>query len=141
MQAATHRAGFVRALEGAQNLIPDGVLALRHGIEPGGHAQKSTYRSGAVPHARPYMIGIFRGADERGAEQFRGPGWTLGRQHPLDSRAALDAHDASDFCRIEQLLRRSARVGIEYGERRAHRRGRLAITQADESQRDHGGVS
>ena len=73
VQVAAHRAGLVRALEGAQHLVADGVFALRHGIESRRDAQQPADRGGAVPHARPQVIGIFGGADQRGAEQFRGP--------------------------------------------------------------------
>ena len=97
VQAAAYRAVLVRALERAQNLIADGVLALGDGVEPRRHAQQATHRGGAMPHAGPYTIGIFRGADQRRAEQLRGPRRPRGGQQPLDARAAFDAHDAGDL--------------------------------------------
>ena len=109
VQVAAHRAGFVRALEGAQHLVADGVFALRHRVESRGHAQQSAHRGGAVPHARSHVIGIFRGADQRRAEQLRRPRRSRGCQQPLDARAAFDAHHAGDLFGVEQLLRRAAR--------------------------------
>ena len=113
VQVAAYRSSLVRALEGTQDLVADGVFTLRHRVEPGGHAQQSADRRGAVPHARAHVIGILRGTDQHRAEQLRGPGRSRRGQQPLDARATFDAHHAGDLTGIEQLLRRAGRVGIE----------------------------
>ena len=110
VQAAAYRAGFVSALERAQHLAADGVFTLRHGVEPGGHTQQATDGGSAVAHARPHVIRVLRGADQRGAEQFGGPRRPRGSEQPFDARAAFDAHDAGDLFGVEQLLRGPARL-------------------------------
>ena len=141
VQIAAYRSRFVSTLERTQYLVANGVFALRDRVESRGHAQQCAHRGGAVPHAGSHVIGVIRGADERSAKQLRSPRRSRGCQQPLDTRAAFDSNHAGDLFGLEQLMRRPGGVRIEGGERRAHRGGRLAITHADESQRNHGALS
>jgi hypothetical protein len=128
----------VRTLEGPQHLVADGVFPLSHRVETRGDTQQSAGGGGAMTHARTQVIGILRRADQRGAEQFRRPGRPRRREQPFHARAAFDAHHAGYLARGQQLLGWPATFGVYGRERRAHRRGCLAITHANQSERHHG---